>query len=152
MSELKLSRRFVDFLKDYSQSTGKAPARIIEEAVGQSILRHSSPDDPSPMDQKILLDEPGRKQLLSLLSEFDPKTEIDSPFGVLLERLPDKNWTYQIARFADCWFIVVSESPKDLPEPIEVKSVETSQAYVWIFGYTKTVKLWSSPDRFLIVF
>lgn len=152
MAELKLSRRFVDFLKNYAQSIGKDPARIIEEAVGQAIVRHSGPDEPSPIDNRILLGLKDRKRLLELLPEFDPKTETDSPFGVLLERLPDKNWTYQIGRLEECWLIVVSENPRDLPEPIETKSIEKSQAYCWLFGYTKAVKLWSSNDSFLIVF
>ena len=152
MNELKFSARFLDFLGDYARTVNKDPARIVEEAVGQAIVRHSAPDEPLAVDRQILLAPRARRQLLDLLLDFDPKTETDSPFGVLLERLPDRNWTYQIGRLGECWLMVISEVPRDLPEPIEVKSVETSQAYCWIFGYNKNVKLWSSPDRFLVVF
>jgi len=152
MTELNFSPRFLDFLQDYANSVGKDPVRIVEEAVGQAILRHRSPADPSPHDQRILMGPASRKQLLSLLPEFHPRTETDSPFGVLLERLPDQNWTYQLARLGECWLIVVSKTPQRLPPPIEVKSIETNQAYCWLFGYTKAVKLWSGPERFLIVF
>ena len=152
MNELKFSARFLDFLGDYARSTGKDPVRIVEEAVGQAIVRHSGHDEPSPVDRQILLAPRARRLLLDLLLDFDPKTETDSPFGVLLERLPDRNWTYQIAQLDGCWFMVISEVPRDLPEPIELKSVETSQAYCWIFGHNKSVKLWSSQDRFLVIF
>ena len=152
MSELKFSARFLDFLGDYARSINKDPARIVEEAVGQAIVRHSGPDEAQPVDRQILLEPRARRQLLDLFSDIDPKTETDSPFGVLLERLPDRNWTYQIAQFGGCWLMVISEVPRELPEPIEVKSVEANQAYCWIFGYNKNVKLWSSSDRFLIVF
>ena len=152
MNELKFSPRFLQFLGDYARTVGKDPVRIVEEAVGQAILRHSGPDEPLPVDQQILLDARDRKRLLDLLPDFDAATETDSPFGVLLERIPDRNWTYQLGRYGECWLMVVSQTPQPLPEPIEVKSVETSQAYCWLFGYNKAVKLWSGPDRFLIVF
>ena len=152
MSSLPLSSRFLDFLQNYARTSGKAPERIVEEAVSQAILRHSSPDEPSPRDASLLMPGPLRQRLLDLLIDFDHKTETDSPFGVLLERLPDKNWHYQVCKLDEYWFMVVSDQPTDLPPLIDVKSVEVSQAYCWIFGYTKTVKLWSSPSRFLIVF
>ena len=152
MSELKLSPRVLEFLGDYAKKAGKDPARIVEEAVSQALMRHSSPEKPSPHDAKILIPDRAKRQLLALLPDMDPDTETDSPFGVLMERLPDKSWTYQIGRLDEWWFLVVSERPQALPEPLEVRSVETSQAYCWLFGYTKAVKLWSSPDRFLIAF
>ncbi len=152
MNQLSLSPRFFQFLGDYARSIGKSPERIVEEAVSQAILRHSSPDEPSRHDAQVLMPGSVQKRLFSLLPDLEPRTGTESPFGVLLERLPDKNWHYQVCRLEEWWFLVISDQPEDLPDPIDVKSVEASQAYCWIFGYTKTVKLWSAPTRFLVVF
>jgi len=152
MNELKLSTRFLDFLADYAHSVGKDPGRIVEEAVSQAILRHRSPEEPSRHDARLLMPDTIRRQLFSLLPDLDARAGTESPFGVLLERLPDKNWTYQICRLDEWWFVVISEDAPPLPEPIEVKSVEVSQAYCWIFGYTKTVKVWSGERRFVVAF
>jgi len=151
MNTLPLSSRFLDFLNDYARKTGKDPAIIVEEAVSQAILRHQSAHGPQAHDA-VLMPAAVQRTFVGLLPEFDPKTVADTPFGDFMERLPDRNWTYQIGRFDDWWFLVVSTDPQNLPPPLEVRSVETSQAYAWLFGYTKAVKLWSALDRFLIAF
>lgn len=146
-----LSPRFLTFLEDYARKAGKDPDRIIEEAVSQAILRHQSLHGPTAHD--ALLMPPGvQRTLLGLFPQFDPKTVTDTPFGDFMERLPDRNWTYQAGRIGEWWFLMVSTEPQEFPEPVELRSVETSQAYAWLFGFTKSVKFWSATDRFLLVF
>jgi hypothetical protein len=151
MAELNFSRRFLDFLGTYSQSVGKSPERIVEEAVGQAILRHQSASHPSPHDGSLLIPAGVERHLLSLLPPFDRKST-DTSFGTFMEQLPDRNWTYQIGRLDEWWFLLVADEGLNLPDPLELRSVENSQAYCWIFGHAKLVKLWSGPNRFLIVF
>jgi len=145
----QLSAKFLLFLEDYARRIGKAPERIIEEAVSQAILRHES--DPSVSRNALLMPQADQARLTRLLPGFDG-LPTDTTLGEFLERLPDQNWTYQAARLDDWWFLLVTKAPLELPEPLELRSVETSQAYVWLFGHAKVVRLWSALDHFLIVF
>ena len=149
---LNLSPKFLGFLEDYARSIGKDPSRIIEEAVSQAILRHTSPEESAAHGHRVLMPREVQKHLLTFLSGFDPRNMTETHFGDLMERLPDKNWTYQVARLDGWWFLVISMDAGDLPEPIEVRSVETSQAYVWLFSFPMPVRLWSDTNRFLVVF
>lgn len=145
-----LSTRFLQFLEDYSRKTGKDPAIVIEEAVSQAILRHESAGHSS--HDGLIMPPSSQARLLDALPEFDPRHGTDAVFGDFMERLPDRKWVYQVGRLDEWWFLIVSMRPEDLPEPLELRSVETSQAYAWLFGYTKAVKLWSTTDRFLLAF
>lgn len=151
MSTVSLSPRFLQFLEDYSRKMGKDPAIIVEESVSQAIMRHQAVHGSEAHDAVLM--PPGvQRTLLGILPEFDPTTVADTPFGDFMERLPDHPWTYEAGRLGEWWFLVVSRDPTPLPAPLELRSVETSQAYAWLFGYTKAVKLWSTADRFLIAF
>jgi hypothetical protein len=146
-----LSPKFLQFLEDYSRKSGRDPAVLIEEAVSQAILRHEAASGDAA-HTALLMPQATQNRILGRLPEFDPAHGADTAFGDFMERLPDRNWYYQVGRLDEWWFLVVSLLPQDLPEPLELRSVETSQAYAWLFGFTKTVRLWSAPDRFLLAF
>jgi len=146
----ELSPKFLLFLEDYSLKTGKDPAVLIEEAVSQAILRHESAGQPG--HTALLAPSVVQSQLLGWFPEFDPAHGTETGFGDFMERLPDRRWTYQIGRLDEWWFLVVSLAPREFAGPLELRSVETSQAYAWLFGFTKQVRLWSATDRFLLVF
>lgn len=149
MDALKFSPRFLDFLSDYAHRVGKDPVVIIEEAVSQSILRHESGQG---SHNKLLMPEIQQRILLATFPEFPPLGSTDTPFGEFMEHLPDLSWTYQIGRLEDWWFLVVSREPRPFPEPLELRTTESNQAYAWIFGHHKMVRLWSAPNRFLLAF
>lgn len=145
-----LSPKFLTYLEDYARRIGKDADRIIEEAVSQAILRHETAEG-SRQHDALLMPESDQRYLTTLLTGFDG-LPTQTRLGEFLEHLPDQNWTYQAARLGEWWFLVISKDAQDLPEPLELRSVETSQAYVWLFGYSKQVRLWSAQDRFLVVF
>jgi len=149
---MEFSQRFLEFLADYAAKVGKDSARIVEESTAQAILRHSAPDEPKPVDAAILMPDARLRQLLSLLPDIDPASVTHSPFGTMMERLPDLNWVYQLARLDDWWLLVLATAPQPLPEPLELRAQEENQAYAWVFGYDKAVRVYSSNTRILVVF